>query len=608
VLRIVNDTAGLKIQAAGYTLSFPADRPFAMLDDAAGRRWAELFLASSVHGMEGLDGTARLGAPVAEESDGLIRVTVAADSTLWAAKELVFLCRDQFLQAFVRVRGRVRLTDVHLFGGYYSGHLRWGSGFFQSGFRFRSLFNPEPWSSEQRALPATQSTAIDVLGTSLPGKGHWFFTPAPFCYGVSLNAAAPAKVSLQAGSAGADQGESPVAQAALCEDGTNLPPGPWLTMGLGVQPGEYNFTAFHYDAVEYAFSFRLAYEGYTQVDGTFETPSVLFCFDAADPYAGVRRYVETLGMLGLVTQPDAQSRPRWWSEPIQCGWGAQCHLARVEGGRAPDLCTQSNYDRILAALERNGLNPGTLVLDDKWALHYGTGEADPAKWPDLRGWIDRQHALGRKVLLWWKAWDPEGLPPGQCIRNFAGLPVAADPTNPDYAATLRRSVRLMLGPDGYDADGFKVDFSARTPSGPGLTRYGPGWGVELLYKLLGILHDEAKRLKPDALVMTHTPNPYFAAVTDMIRLNDINGGTPVVPQMIHRAGVARAACPTLLVDTDNWPMPNRRQWREYLQIQNRLGVPSLYFATALDSLEPLEEQDYAAIRAVWAEARRWTER
>jgi len=35
------------------------------------------------------------------------------------------------------------------------------------------------------------------------------------------------------------------------------------------------------------------------------------------------------------------------------------------------------------------------------------------------------------VLLWWKAWDPEGLPPELCIRNPDGTPVAFDPTNPN---------------------------------------------------------------------------------------------------------------------------------------------------------------------------------
>ncbi len=75
-------------------------------------------------------------------------------------------------------------------------------------------------------------------------------------------------------------------------------------------------------------------------------------------------------------------------------------------------------------------------------------------------------------------------------------------------------------------------------------------------------------------------------------------------QMVHRARVARAACPNLIVDTDNWPMPHRAAWREYLEVQTQLGVPSLYFVTHFDfSEEPLEPRDYARVREVWAQWR-----
>jgi hypothetical protein len=227
-----------------------------------------------------------------------------------------------------------------------------------------------------------------------------------------------------------------------------------------------------------------------------------------------------------------------------------------------------------------------VVLDDKWQSAYGTCVADTGKWPGLRGWIGSRHAAGQRVLLWWKAWDAEGLPAEQCVTTPGGMAAAADPSNPAYEDTLRAAVRRMLGGDGYDADGFKVDFSARTPSGPGLRSHGDSWGVDLLHRLLAILYDEAKRVKPDALVMTHTPNPAFCDVTDMIRLNDVNTRAPVVPQMTHRARVVAAACPELLIDTDNWPMADPESFRAYVAAQPGLGVPSLYYATHVDRLPP----------------------
>jgi hypothetical protein len=206
------------------------------------------------------------------------------------------------------------------------------------------------------------------------------------------------------------------------------------------------------------------------------------------------------------------------------------------------------------------------------------------------------------VLLWQKAWDREGLAPELCVRNALGEPVTPDPGNPSCEARIREEILAMLSPDGLDADGFKIDFTARTPSGAELAHSGT-WGVELLRRLLWIVYDAAKHAKPDALVMTHTPNPYLADLTDMIRLNDVIVERPVVAQMRHRARIARIACPEALIDTDNWPMPDKAQWREYVDVQPQLGVPSLYFATHVGERgEPLTADDYAAIRASWARA------
>jgi hypothetical protein len=426
------------------------------------------------------------------------------------------------------------------------------------------------------------------MGGSLPGRGHWFFTPPPFCFAFS--------------------------REVVPDDPVRLPGGPWLTFGLLTAPGAHTFTAFAYDAIEDGFSFRLAYEGKTTVDGRFVTPSVALLFGAADPYGAIARYRAELGSLGLL--PSAQPRPRaaWWSAPMFCGWGAQCHLA-MPSGSAPDQCTQANYDAFLGALEAEGLRPPTVVIDDRWQREYGTNEVDTTKWPDLRGWIARRHAAGQKVLLWLKAWDPGGLPDALCVRAAGGMPVAADPTNPEYERLLRASVRRMLGPDGYDADGFKVDFTAQTPSGASMKHHGPEWGIEMLHRLLDIVYGEAKRTKPDALVITHTPNPYFTDVTDMLRLNDImrlydlRPGAHVVAHMTHRARVVQAACPDTLIDTDNWAMPDLATWRDYLRVQPALGVPSLYYATHIDqSGEALEPSDYEALRRQWAGWSGWSGR
>ncbi|HEU4674025.1 MAG TPA: hypothetical protein VFS32_14130, partial [Candidatus Limnocylindrales bacterium] len=67
-----------------------------------------------------------------------------------------------------------------------------------------------------------------------------------------------------------------------------------------------------------------------------------------------------------------------------------------------------------------------------------------------------------------------------------------------------------------------------------------------------------------------------------------------------------AACPELLVETDDWAVPSLAEWRAYLAVKPDLGIPSLYYADRVDpSGEALEDADYAAIADAW---RAWRER
>ncbi len=246
------------------------------------------------------------------------------------------------------------------------------------------------------------------------------------------------------------------------------------------------------------------------------------------------------------------------------------------------------------------------MVDDKWQRDYALPDVDTEKWPDLRGWIADRHAAGQKVLLWWRAWAAHGLPAHECILDAVGRPVACDPTNPAYRERLRATMAALLGPDGLDADGLKVDFTQRAPSGSGLVAHGDSWGIAMLHELLTEIYGAAKAAKSDALVITHTPHPSFGDVCDMVRLNDVLGsdssGRPVaaVDQLRFRHAVVSRAMPDHLVDTDQWPMQTRADWLGYAEAQAGLGVPSLYYVEAIDnSGEPIGADDLAQVAAWW---------
>ncbi len=557
-----------KIAAETYTLTCATDKPFVQLDDDAGNNLASLFVLSSVHPLHGRDDTVRIGAwKVEHESPERITLALSAESSIWKRKVYRFHCEPRRFSYEIEVNGQGHLAEVDYFGGYYSGQPRWGSGFFWSGQKFLKGFNPEPTSAEDYYFPPSGGSSIDICGVPLPGKASWFFTPPPYCFALKA-------------------------------------PNGWLSLGIEAPPGANRYTDYSYRGESGCFYASLSFEGHTAVNGTYILPTIGVDF-GKDEYEVLEQHVQVLRDLGYAPTARKQRKPRWWYEPIFCGWGSQCYVAAVKGGKAPDYSQQALYEEFLKTLEKNDVAPGVIALDDKWQATYGENCADPAKWPDLRGFIDEQHRKDRKVLLWLKAWDAEGIPVEECVTNSIGLPLAVDPTNPAFARRLRASVHFMLSADGYDADGFKIDFTARIPSGPGLCIYGDVWGLELMRLYLKIIHDAAKEAKPDALIMAHTPHPYLADVVDMIRLNDINTGKDVNNAMKHRARVAHIACPDAIIDTDNWPITDRAAWRNYVQLQPDLGVPSLYYVSHIDTTqEALEADDYELIRQAWAQHRK----
>ncbi|MGH3631970.1 MAG: hypothetical protein ACRDRL_31580, partial [Sciscionella sp.] len=224
-------------------------------------------------------------------------------------------------------------------------------------------------------------------------------------------------------------------------------------------------------------------------------------------------------------------------------------------------------------------------------------------------------------------WDPEGVPAEQCVRYLPGdqpgrqnrpgrlakfgapapgKKLAIDITLPQVRERIRDQVRLLLSPSGFNADGFKIDHVSAVPGIYGMAfPEGSGrlFGIEAVHSCLSLLYETAKDVKPDALMIGQSPNPYLAGVQDMLRLGDVYArhADSVAHEMTFRAQMARSVDPDWLIDTDGWPMPSLAALREYVDLQPSLGVPSLYYATHLDTTgEALTADDYARIRKAWS--------
>jgi hypothetical protein len=402
-----------------------------------------------------------------------------------------------------------------------------------------------------------------------------------------------------------------------------------LALGLAVEAGEHRFSSYEYQGAPDGFGLRLRYHGRLQVNGRFASPRILLIFAGSEEEA-LHRYVERLREEGLV--PTVQrSQAGWWRGPIVSGWGQQCHMAdlfRVRSGRGrpPDnaaymMCTQAHYEAFVRELRRARLEWTALIIDVQWTAAGGLKDVDTGRWPDMPGFVRRLHAAGRRVLLWWAPWEADGLPADDCVLQVAPPDPARgevrgatrvlypDISLPRVRRFLEERLAFLLTPRGCDLDGLKLDHVVDTAPAADV-RYpsdsAEPAGVEMLHDYLLFLYTTAKSLKPDTLVIGQSPNPYFADTCDMVRIGPCY--TPraasVVEEMVFRARMARLSDPGWLIDMDGWPMPSLAALLEYLPVQARLGVPSLYYSTHIDTTgEPLTAEALRAIRSAWRDYR-----
>lgn len=325
--------------------------------------------------------------------------------------------------------------------------------------------------------------------------------------------------------------------------------------------------------------------------------------------------------------------PDWWLMPIYCGYGDQVGIMfELEGGKGPEAralayCIQGLYERWIKIFDEENVPVGTIIIDAGWSPG-GVWEPYRIQWPDLRGFIDRQHKKGRKVLLWIATWYTEGLKDEWCI--FCGdKKLVANPENPEYISFIRDKIRTLLSSakDCYNADGFKIDQLAyspteRMPMGgehfgrqtivknkhPFINHTGNLWGCELLYKLQKEIYQAAKNVKKDCLITSSTVHSYFHDTFDMVRLHDagyIFPQTDVFSAMKARADLAKATLPYHPIDTDNWVHSYYDKWLDYTIRSKNIGVPCIFYAERFVVIRPepkvipIKRKDLKTIAKSW---------
>ena len=466
-------------------------------------------------------------------------------SNLWTKKEYVLEEAENAARFFVRVEGRGKVDALRFFGC----HAR-----YEAAEYLLPMANHADYSLNLRMI--TEPGVIE-LG---------YFTPPCYVYPLHI-----------AGCAG------------------------WLGVGLAARAGQYNFHQFLYqNENQNRCGFEVPLYGQTTVDGAWESQSLLFV-TGEDAYDVVRAYARWHYDAGWCAKKDRSHEPDWWSRPIFCGWGEQEALQRMHGGTQKDFATQKDYTRMSERLDEYGLYPGCIIIDDKWQKEYGSALPDPEKWPDLRAFVDAEHRKGRRVVLWFRSWYPEGLSQEECIEYLCTA-CGADPTSGKYHARMRETIHTLLSdePGCYNCDGFKIDFANCMPLGKYVSCHEKGvYGVELLKRFFTMMRDFAKAAKPDVLINCSCAHPYFDEIVDQARIHDYWGTMRNTPEvMAHRAKLCKAAMEDVLIDTDAGGVGSRRDFQRWMKAQPELGIPDLYYLTAAGDV-PFDEEDIALIRGVW---------
>ena len=494
-----------------------------------------------------------------ESQQGLLAVW-EAEGSIWEKKQYFLEIKDNAILYYIKIKGEGALENIEYFRGAEEVN---GSAFSVAGYLNVNSQNLDRERSKFLIDVAGNSEGYEFKGAMMPLRA----APPPMVFPFWSD---------------------------FAED--------WVYVGLAALKGQHNFERFVVKAPRVGWQktgihFDLPLKGYTEVKGEWQSPYVLIGFGQDDMDA-IKNYsvwqYDNLGYKRNITKEEA---PSWWKGPMFCGWGAQCALRNKSGLKAPDHARESDYRGFLKKIDSENLNPTLVMIDDKWQEEYGTLKVDKEKWPDLRAFADEQHKNGRKVLLWFKLWDCEGVPEDECIM-LDGKKYVVDPTNPKYLKRLKNAIYSLLSSDAgcYNCDGFKLDFMDLNPRMAGAVSYEKGvYGLEMMKRLFHNVYEFAKEAKSDALINMSSVHPYFAEDCDQYRVHDYDGCLRNPISVIRfRTGFASAVMPGVLIDTDGAVGATKEETLyTYLQMP-KLGVPDLY-----DIPEEFTEEDWAQLKKAW---------
>ncbi|MFD0673844.1 TIM-barrel domain-containing protein [Cohnella sp. GCM10027633] len=358
---------------------------------------------------------------------------------------------------------------------------------------------------------------------------------------------------------------------------------------------------------------------------TFESP--VFCLFSADAgggdvYSAVKEYADALVRGRWIPDPADKPRIAWHRDNLYCTWHDQGYRSSVYmptsleeqsvAGSLDEGAAALNERLVLDAvetIERERLPFRTILIDAGWAKVSGEWVPHPERFPDFRGLVDRLHAKGFKVIVWWNwaelydeafAETRHLIAGGKKNRHGRRMRDYSHPaTQSEYLLPLLEKM-LSSAPGCYDVDGVKTDFLADKVHAD-MPIHDPAWRGEenYFYRVYKLFYGEMKRIKPDSCHIGCAGHPYLAEFTDINRTYDIFSSDP--REHLERARMLQCTSPGTPVAFDFHCYAERHE-RYFdlaleadcsVQIGNVLAMRRDYFSP----WEPADAAYYGMLRA-----------
>ena len=333
---------------------------------------------------------------------------------------------------------------------------------------------------------------------------------------------------------------------------------------------------------------------------TWRSPEFYFAFDrGGDMHGSWRLFADDLAGDGRIADPSKRRAVPWHREHYYCTWGDQTLLS----GYIPDadlkkqsLANPSIRGKSWLALtekmvmdaaeriRRENLPVRTIIIDGGWMLNTMDFRADPSRFPDFRGMVDRLHAMGFKVMVWW-TWSE--CRDGNCEkaigrhntmldgkRNCHGRWMADFSKKSAQEEWLKPTMRRLFSsePGCYDLDGVKTDYQADKIHFD-LPAEDPAWRGEENYfkRLYALFTSEMRKYKPDAQHCGCAGNWFLAEYIDLNRTYDVASDNCLEHE--NRAKMLAATAPGALPVYDMHHLGDRTGFADWLESARRMNLP-----------------------------------